>query len=280
MAVAERIDVQRARLTPAERRVAEVVLSRPQAVAFGTVSELAATAGASGATVVRLASKLGYDGFVGLQAQVRDELDDRLRPAAERIRRRPPTDLLGRSLDTELGNVHQTLEAVDQKAFEGALALLVDRQRAVGVLSGEATRGVALLLADGLGMLRPGVVALGGSEVAVTRAMALLERGDTVVVLDLRRYERWVVASVRQARASGLHIIAVTDSVLSPIAEAADHSFTVTADSTGPFDSHVGTLALLNALVAGAAARLRQSATRRLDRVESAWRDTGALVDS
>jgi hypothetical protein len=36
---------------------------------------------------------------------------------------------------------------------------------------------------------------------------------------------------------------------------------------------------LLNALIAGVAERLRRSATERLDRVELAWRTTGALVE-
>jgi hypothetical protein len=45
------------------------------------------------------------------------------------------------------------------------------------------------------------------------------------------------------------------------------------------FDSHVGTLALANALVTGTAGRLRRTAARRLDAVESAWRDAGVLVD-
>ena len=58
---------------------------------------------------------------------------------------------------------------------------------------------------------------------------------------------------------------------LSPLATVAKASFAVSAVGAGPFDSHVGTLALVNALVTGVAARLRTSATDRLDRVESAW---------
>jgi hypothetical protein len=53
----------------------------------------------------------------------------------------------------------------------------------------------------------------------------------------------------------------------------------VAAEGAGVFDSHVGTLALANALATGTAARLRRSATRRLDAVESAWRAAGALVE-
>jgi DNA-binding MurR/RpiR family transcriptional regulator len=103
---------------------------------------------------------------------------------------------------------------------------------------------------------------------------------DTVVVaIDLRRYERWVLDHVGRAVAAGATAVAVTDSLLSPLAAQATVSFTVSAEGAGVFDSHVGTLALANALVTGAAARLRRSATRRLDAVEAAWRAAGALVD-
>ena len=279
MAVADLIHAQRDALTEAERRVADVVLQRPELVAFGTVAVLAMHARASGATVVRLANKLGYRGFVGLQGEVQHELDARLRPAAERIRQRPQRDLLARAGEMEAVNVHATLDAVDGPTFERAVTRLAARDHDVTVLSGDATHGIAALFADSLGMLRPGVRLVGGSETRVVRTLAHVVRDETVVVIDLRRYERWVLAATSTAAERGAHVIAVTDSRLSPLAGLAAESFVVSAEGVGPFDSHVGTLALAHALVAGVAARLRQSATRRLDQVETAWRVTGALVD-
>jgi DNA-binding MurR/RpiR family transcriptional regulator len=73
--------------------------------------------------------------------------------------------------------------------------------------------------------------------------------------------------------------VALTDSALSPLASGAAVSFTASVTGAGPFDSHMGLLALANALLAGVAARLRRSATDRLDEVESAWRAAGALTD-
>ena len=277
--VGARIAATRDRLTPAERRVAAAVLADPQQVAFGTVAGLAARAGTSPATVVRFADKLGVDGFVGLQAGVQAELGRRLRPAAERIRQRPAGDVLGRTLALEVENVARTLEAVDRDAFAAAVGRLADPGRRVAVLAAEASRGLAAQLAGDLGLVRPGVVLLRGSDVAVARQLADLDAGDTVVAVDLRRYERWVLAAARRAAARGLAVVAVTDSSRSPLADVAEHCFVVVADSAGPFDSHVGILALADALVAAVADRLRESATGRLDRVEAAWREAGSLVD-
>jgi DNA-binding MurR/RpiR family transcriptional regulator len=71
----------------------------------------------------------------------------------------------------------------------------------------------------------------------------------------------------------------MADSVLSPLAEVAACTLVVAAAGAGTFDSHVGTLALMNVLVTGVADALRADATHRLDRIESAWRDAGALTD-
>jgi len=280
MMVSAQIDAHLRELTPAERRVAAVVADDPEAVAFGTVADVARRAGASGATVVRLAAKLGFDGFVELQAAVREEMARRLRPASERIRRPAAGDVLGTALAVEMANVAATLEGVDRSSFELAIRLLTRRRsERVMVLSGDASSGVATLFAGELSMLRPGVVLVDGSEVRVARLLADAGPADVVVVLDLARYDRAVLDAAGRAAERGAALVALTDSALSPLASAAVVSFTASVTGAGPFDSHVGLLALANALLAGVAARLRRSATDRLDQVESAWRAAAALTD-
>jgi len=266
-------------LTPAERRVAHQVLTRPELIAFGTVAELAAESQAGAATVVRLATKLGYDGFTGLQDAVQTELGKRLRPAAQRIREPAPDDVIGRTLANELENLQATLEQSRHAGFEIAVTHLVDPAKRIGVLSGEASRGIATHFTGELGSLRGGVTLIDGNEVAVLRELALLSPGDVVVAIDLRRYDRWTVEALRWAREHEIEVIALSDSALSPIAENAVAAFTVAAAGAGPFASHVGTLALLNAIVTAAAARLKKSAAQRLDRLEMAWQRAGALRD-
>ena len=128
-------------------------------------------------------------------------------------------------------------------------------------------------------MLRPGVVFVAGSDVRVARLLADVGPSDVVVVLDLARYDRAVLGAAGRAAGRGAAVVALTDSAVSPLASAAAISFTASVTGAGPFDSHVGLLALANALLAGAAARLRRSATDRLDEVESAWRSAAVLTD-
>jgi DNA-binding MurR/RpiR family transcriptional regulator len=286
MTVSAQIDAHLQRLTPAERRVAAVVADDPEAVAFGTVADIGRRAGASGATVVRLAAKLGFDGFVELQASVREELARRLRPASERIRRPAAGDVLATALAVEMANVAETLEGIDRAAFDAAVALLsgVDGTRRKGtgrvfVLSGDASSGVASSLSVELSMLRPEVSLAAGSEVRVARLLADLGPSDVMVVIDLARYDREVVEAASRAARQGAALVALTDSALSPLTSVATVSFTASVTGAGPFDSHVGLLALANALLAGVATRLRRSATDRLDQVEAAWRTANSLTD-
>jgi DNA-binding MurR/RpiR family transcriptional regulator len=266
-------------MTPAQRRVADAVAADPQLVAFGTVADVAREAGASGASVVRFATKLGYDGFIELQEAVRGELSDRLQPAAVRIRDLPPGDVVGRALSTSLAAVEATLAGLDRDAFDDAVDLLSDRDRRVAVIAGDAGAGIAGHAGDELRMLRPDVEVISGTPVAVAQSISRLEPGDVVLALDLRRYDRWLLEVVDHAVDQRAELIALTDGPLSPLARLSRSLLVVEGEGIGPFDNYVGALALLAALVAAVAEALRDDATEDLDRVERTWQALGSLTD-
>lgn len=282
MEIEQRLLQRSESLTPAERRIAEAVLAAPQLVGFGTVAELAVASGVGTATVVRFATKLGYDGFSDLQQSVQTDLTGQLRPAVERIRdQRPETvdTLIGHHGAVESDNVRSTMDPLDPAVVGDVVERLADTDRSVLVLSGVASQGVALQFLGDLRQLRGGCELLGGSPVEIGRALALAGDGATVVAIDLRRYERWVIEALHLAKRRDAWVVALTDSVLSPLASNADRALVVSAAASGPFDSHVGTLALLNLLVTEVARATRADATLRLDRLEAAWHDANALTD-
>jgi DNA-binding MurR/RpiR family transcriptional regulator len=279
MTVVDRIIERAERLTATERKIAEILAGEPQTIAFGTVAGVAKRAGTSGPSVVRLAVKLGYQGFVELQAAVQRELADQLGPARDRIRQRPPTNLLERVAGQEQDNVARTLQQVSGEVFDRTVAMLADVDRRVWVLPGEVTFPVGQVLALQLGQLREGVTLLAGSEVSVNRSLAALSVDDPLVVIDIHRYERWLVDTVAWAQAEmGAAVVALTDSPLSPLVAGAAEAFFVAAQGVGPFDSMTASLALANALVVGVAARLREPAAAHLDAIEAAWVANRSLV--
>jgi len=147
------------------------------------------------------------------------------------------------------------------------------------VLAGECVHGVGELLARHLEMLRPGVGMLAGNEQRIGLMLADLSGRDTVIVIDFRRYDRWVLATSQQISRSGGFLVSCVDSPLCSLAELGDLVFTVSAAGTGPFDSYVAALALANALLAGVARELAPVAATRLNRIEANWRALGALIE-
>jgi len=280
MTVAARVQDQRDALTATERRLAEIVLADPQTVAFGTVAALARAAATSGASVVRFANRLGYEGFVELQAAVQEELAGHLRPAVERIRQPAHDDVVARTLAVEIDNVTASLAAIDRRMLSNAATRLAGQRARVVVLPGSTSFGVGHHLADQLGLLRDNVMLAAGPPASVTAVLALLTRSDVVIAIDVRRYDRAVLDGAALVVARGIPLIAITDSALSPLARHAAATFTIAGEGAGPFDSQTGAMAVANALVTAVAQRRRASATKRLDRVEQAWRGAGVLTDS
>jgi len=273
----DRLAARSAELTPAERRVAEVVAAHRELVAFGTVAELARRAGASGASVIRLSDRLGYRGFRAMQDAVRSELTTQLRPAREKIRRPIPGDLIASVGDSAAESVRRTFDQIDPLQLERVAELIAQRRRRVLVVAGDAGAGIGRQVVTHLSMLRDGVESVAGGSVAAGRQLAGTRQGDVLLCIDLPRHDRDVVRVAELARMRAAAVVVIVDSPLSPLAEGAEAVFPVESHDVGPFDSYVGVLALSEALVAATARRLRSTAAERLDEMEQIWDDLGAI---
>jgi len=255
-----------------------VVIREPEQVAFGTLAEFAARTGTSGTTVLRLAAKLGFDGFGPMQTKVQDDLVRRLRPA-QRIRERGPSDPVSQSLASEIDNLHATFDSVDRVKFASAVRKVALCPGRVLVMPAECAAGVGEVIADQLSTLRDGVVLVRGNAVRLGKIIGQVSSRDTALVFDQRRYDRWLLQALDIVSHAGAYVAAFSDSPLSPLAAVADASFTVNSAGPGPFESQVTTLALGQALVAAVSAHLAATAATRLDRAETNWAAMQALSE-
>lgn len=271
--------LQVAELTTAERRVADVMLRHPDMLAFGTVAEVSAAAATGGATVMRLATKIGFYGFRELQDAAREELSRKLRPAAARVRLAGAgNDPVERALATEIANIQTSLGAVTAKNLRATSELLLRAAR-VAVIASDAATGVATDFAGQLSMVRPDVVHATGTAASLVRSLAWLSPKDVLFVVDIARYESAVVDIAQQCRSSRVPVISVSDSPLSPIAVDATQSFVVSTDGSGPFDSFTGVLCVTNLLVSACVTQRGIAASTHLDRLEETWSNLSALTE-
>lgn len=260
------------RLTPTERRIAEAVLEEPTLLAFGTVSDLAGRVGTSRPSIVRFATKLGFEGYSDLQDKVRSGLSERLRPS-QRIRHSGGS--LASSREALEGAIAMVLEALDEERL-AELAAPVARARSVWILSGETSRAGAVALHSGLTMVRPNVHLV--EEHSSGRELCSAVPGDVAVVFDFARYRRHAITAARTLVEHGVDLVAITDGPLSPLASLTETWCALEVPAVGPFDSSIPAVAVAELLIAHVAGDLRDEAKERIDRTETLWEATGTFL--
>jgi DNA-binding MurR/RpiR family transcriptional regulator len=260
-------------LTPTERRIAEAVVAEPTLLAFGSVSDLAGRVGTSRPSIVRFATKLGFDGYTQLQEHVRSNLSRRLARPSDRIRSVSDEPVPVRAAIDE--SIASVFDALDGERLAQLVRPLV-QAGTTWILSGESSLAGAQTLHTGLAMVRPGVRLL--EEPSFGTDLGDAQRGDAAVVIDFMRYRRQVVAATGILADAGVTIVAITDSPLSPLVELADVWTQIDVPAVGPFDSSISVVALCELLVAQATRELREDATNRIDRIEALWERSETFV--
>jgi DNA-binding MurR/RpiR family transcriptional regulator len=260
-------------LTPTERRIAEAVVAEPTLLAFGSVSDLAGRVGTSRPSIVRFATKLGFEGYTQLQEHVRRNLSRRLARPSDRIRSVSDEAVPVRAAIDE--SIASVFDALDGERLAQLVRPLV-QAGTIWILSGEPSVAGARTLHSGLAMVRPGVRLL--EEPSFGTDLGDARRGDAAVVIDFMRYRRQVVAATGILADAGVTIVAITDSPLSPLVELADVWTQIDVPAVGPFDSSISVVALCELLVAQATRELREDATNRIDRIEALWERSETFV--
>ena len=272
MSLHERIAPVSDRLTPTERRIAALLHEQPTILAFGTVSELASRVGTSRPSIVRFATKLGFEGFTDLQNWVREDLARRISSPTQRIRQREGTPVRT-SIEQA---VRQTLDTLDDQRLD-ALATPLARARSVWILSGETSMAGAIVLHTGLSMVRGRVNLV--HEQSAARQLASAQSGDAAVVYDFVRYRRSAILGARALADLGADIIAITDGPLSPLASITGAWCNLHIPAVGPFDSSIPAVLTSELLTARVVRLLGRKAHTRIDRLEQLWQQMGTFLE-
>ncbi|GIV77737.1 MAG: RpiR family transcriptional regulator [Litorilinea sp.] len=258
-------------LPPKQQMLARFILDNRYFASFASAAELGAKVDASAATVVRLCQTLGYDGLPGLQEAIRAELPSYL-TAVERLEQRltalpEEADLPQRVFALDVQNVQRTASAVASATFDAAVRRIAAAREAVVVATG-VTAAPAYFLAYSLEVigLRARAVVDGGVAQVVT--LAHMGADDVLIGLGVWRYVRSTVEAMKQAKEQGVATIAITDSVVSPLARHADYAFEVATDGAMHSLSMTGTMSLINALVAGVSLADPARTSRALQRID------------
>jgi len=284
--VSESIRQRMGKLSPAERRVARILLSGPPTMGLESSARLAQRAGVSGPTVSRFVANLGFTNYAEFQQALREELSARVMTPVEYYRKyrdsQSSSDLLSGSGSILGGIVASSVRGLDPEDFGRAVGLLAERRHRVVALGGWFSHFVADYLAGRLQEIRTGVGVVPQAVSHRVSALAELAKKDVVVAFDFRRYERDTHDFARAARDRGASVVLFTDPWLSPIAEFADALLTAQVVGPSPFESLAPTVAIAEMIVTAVAESLGDDAVAHFERFcaiadswIAAWPDPG-----
>src|SRR5258706_5129260 len=240
------------------------IFERPRAFVLSNVRSMAERLGTDPATVIRIVRGLGFPGFREFQHYLH-ELSLAFATSVDTMERAAPASgIAGHIADSveldfkNLQALQNTLDtkrlAASAKRFYGARRIVVMASDLAAVLAEYFEYHLVLLGMDAF------AATTGGKIVHLTRN---LKEKDVVVAISFRRGLRPTVEGLQSARRCGAHCIAITDTLLSPLARLSHETYLAGIGSNSFGASYAAPMALLNALL-GAIGQHRRSLTIRI----------------
>ena len=270
--VAERLRLRMGELTHAERKVARALMADYPVGGLDPVAKLAAAAGVSPPTVVRLVAKLGFDGHAEFQQSLKSEVSVRLSSPLQMHAERPGTareGTLPRAERLLCDGIRLSFARLPPGEFEQAVRLLADPRRSVTLIGGRFSTMLAEYLAAHLRILRSRVQVLSAAGPDRVSSMLDVGRRDVLVAFDYRRYQHDTVRLAMTAKDQGATLVAFTDPYLSPLAARADVILTSSVASPSPFDALTPAVALVEAMITALVDRLGDAPRSRMARYDA-----------
>ena len=270
-------------LSKGQRLIAKYIAENNDKAAYMTASALGNEVGVSESTVVRFANELGYDGYPQLQRQIRETVRVKLTSVqrASSVNDRISEDkILRYSLVSDMENIKSTIETVDEAEFVRAVDLILGAKniyilgmRSSAVLA-EFMNYYFGLLFENVRLIRPA----GGSE--MFEHLMKIHEDDVFVAISFPRYTTGIVNATEYASKTGARVVAITDSLSSPIVPHADAVLVAKSEMVSFVDSLVAPMAIINAMLAYIGKKKHNEVAETLNRLEHVWNDYHVYTSS
>jgi len=260
-------------LSPAEQRVARLVVADPADAARRTITDLATAAETSEATVIRFCRSVGMEGYPQLRIRLAAEAARRVEPPDARVVGGdiPPGADMAQIIATIAFNdaraVEETAEQLDPAVCERVVDAIAGAGR-IDIYGAGASGFVASDFQQKLHRIGRTAFYFPDVHTALTSA-ALLGKGDVALGISHSGTTSDVIEVLEQARARGATTVALTNFPRSPVIEVSDFVLTTAARETtyrsGAMASRLAQLTVVDCLFVGVAARSRTRAKRALE---------------
>ena len=123
------------------------------------------------------------------------------------------------------------------------------------------------LLFENVRLIRPA----GGSE--IFEHLMKVHEDDVVVAISFPRYTTGIVNATEYAKKTGAKVIAITDSMSSPLVPHADVALIAKSEMVSFVDSLVAPMSIINAMIAYIGKKKHTEVTQTLGRLEQVWKE-------
>ncbi len=257
-----------------QKLIAKYISENYDKAAFMTASKLGKTVGVSESTVVRFATELGYDGYPALQKAIQEMIRNRL-TSVQRIdvacSRINDDNVLGSVLGTDVEKLRRTMEETSKENFDKAVEMICSAKR-IYILGARSAEALAVFLGYYLKLIFKDVVVIDPSNESDTLAQMMHVDSEACVIgISFPRYCNSAIAALRFANTKSANIIAITDSLSSPLAQHAKCSLIAKSDMLSIVDSLVAPMSLINALIVAAIKRNQAEVSETFRQLEAIW---------
>lgn len=283
MAIRDVLMRQDLALTPSEEKIVRLLLTDYPGAGLGSASSLARRAGVSDPTVVRLAVKLGYEGYPDFQAKLLAEVEARLHSPLLMMEAKRPSGSEDNPILAYLASVDEAMGKAagitPLTTYDRTARLIMEAKGDIVLVGGRFSRHVAGMFAGYLLQFRPNVRDIGVLSSQSLDILADLGRKDVLVVFDYRRYQLDVVSFARQAAARDVRVVLFTDQWLSPVAEFAETTIVSPLEVASPYDTLAPAIAQMEALTAHILSTLGDEGRARIERLEEVRHANAVTLD-
>jgi len=261
------------RLSKGQKLIAEYILKYYDKAAFMTAAKLGTSVGVSESTVVRFAIELGFSGYPKLQKALQELIKNKL-TTVQRLELRndyfSDGDALKGVLKADMENIRATLEKINQNTFEDVVKNIFEAQR-IYIIGLRSSTAIAEFLGFYLNIILQNVKIVSYGISDVFEQMINVGDGDLVIGIGFPRYAAKTIDALEFARDRGAKVVALTDSLLSPLASKADYTLIAQSNMASFVDSLVAPLSVINALIIAVGMREKENISDVFGNLEKIW---------
>lgn len=267
------IQSQYTRFSKGQKLIAQYILKNYDKVAFMTACKLGETVGVSESTVVRFANALGYSGYPKLQDALQEVIKNKL-TTVQRVDMvkefNDDSAILKKIVKSDMDNIKDTLEGIDEKAFEEAANRILKAKR-IYIVGMRSSFTIAQYLGFYLGIILDSVHVIRTDMGDAFEQVVKINEDDVLIAISFPRYSKKSYQIVSYAKEKGAHIVSLTDSPFAPVASFTDNLLLVKSNMVSFVDSLVPALSIANALIVSVGMKEKEDIKQHFDDLEAIW---------